>query len=227
MLALGVVHIGSAGARSQRRRARAGPVALALRAALFESFTLFAAAVDQLADGISAGGGAGALRAVASGGGAGGATPDRKLLVLLSNCAHVRGAVLPGLLTRCAAPAARRRGSSVMQCSDASWSTQATGSARPAVPRQCSFLVGAQCTVRGWLPRARCGKLLRLLSGRRGHASPRGPAAPDRLHCVLTREDSGAVLAVGQVQAVTARPPHPTQAPVPTQRPSNALAQRG
>ncbi len=60
MLALGVVHIGSAGARSQRRRARAGPVALALRAALFESFTLFAAAVDQLADSISAGGGGGA-----------------------------------------------------------------------------------------------------------------------------------------------------------------------
>jgi len=129
MLALGVVHIGSAGARSQRRRARAGPVALAL----FESFTLFAAAVDPLADSISAGGGGGALRALANGGGADGATPDRKLLVLLSNCAHVRGAVLPGLLTRCAAPAAGRRGSSVMQCSDASWSTQATGLARPTV----------------------------------------------------------------------------------------------
>ena len=98
--------------------ARAGPVALALRAALFESFTLFAAAVDQLADGISAAGGVAAPRGAANGGGAVGATPpDRKLLVLLSNCAHVRGAVLPGLLTRCAAPAVRQHGSSVMRCS--------------------------------------------------------------------------------------------------------------
>lgn len=94
----------------------AGPVAEALRTAFFESFTLYAAAVDQLADQIAAGGAAGnpvaGMKPPAQGGaavsprgpGAANATPpDRKLLVLLSNCAHVRSSVMPGLFTRCAA----------------------------------------------------------------------------------------------------------------------------
>ena len=95
----------------------AGPVAEALRTAFFESFTLYAAAVDQLADQIAGGGAAG--NPLAGGkppaqGGAGGVPPggpgaadatppDRKLLVLLSNCAHVRSSVMPGLFTRWAA----------------------------------------------------------------------------------------------------------------------------
>lgn len=83
----------------------------------FDSFTLFAAAVDQLADQITAAAAAGAMPRASSGGGATGSTapnggtpraggfidatsPDRKLLVLLSNCAFVRSSVLPGLTTR-------------------------------------------------------------------------------------------------------------------------------
>ena len=86
----------------------AGPVAQALRTAFFESFTLYAAAVDQLADQIAAAGAAGTPPA--RGGAASSprvssalvaTPPDRKLLVLLSNCAHVRSSVMPGLLTRC------------------------------------------------------------------------------------------------------------------------------
>ena len=95
----------------------AGPVAEALRTAFFESFTLYAAAVEQLADQIAAGEATGGPlaggKAPAQGGaavfprgpGAADATPpDRKLLVLLSNCAHVRSSVMPSLFTRCAAP---------------------------------------------------------------------------------------------------------------------------
>ena len=91
-------------------------MAEALRTAFFESFTLYAAAVDQLADRIAAGGAAGNSvaggkppaqgGAAASPGGPGAADatpPDRKLLVLLSNCAHVRSSVMPGFFTRCAA----------------------------------------------------------------------------------------------------------------------------
>ncbi|KAK9836321.1 hypothetical protein WJX81_005210 [Elliptochloris bilobata] len=91
----------------------AGRVALSLRTTFFESFTLYAAAVDQLADHITAaaasgtpvaGGGTptrGGVLASQGGPGAAGATPpDRKLLVLLSNCAYVRSSIMPGLMTR-------------------------------------------------------------------------------------------------------------------------------
>jgi len=76
-------------------------------------------------------------------------------------------------------------------------------------------------------PRMCCGKLLRLLPGSPGNALPHGLAAPGRLPCLLTREDSGTELAAGQVHALKAGPPHLTRAPALTQRPSNGLAQSG
>ena len=79
-------------------------VAAALRGAFFDSFATYAVATDRLSQELSA-------KAPAKEGDedAPGADEDglmsgnRKLLVLLSNCAFVRGSVMPSLIDRCVA----------------------------------------------------------------------------------------------------------------------------
>ena len=87
-----------------------GMVAAALRGAFFDSFATYAVATDRLSQELSA-------KAPTEEGDedAPGADEDglmsgnRKLLVLLSNCAFVRGSVMPSLIDRCGAS----RGASV------------------------------------------------------------------------------------------------------------------
>lgn len=78
----------------------AGTVAASLRGAFFDSFASYAVGTDHLSQELSAKGPPGE----------GGDAPEeeaapisgeRKLLVLLSNCAFVRGSVMPSLIDRC------------------------------------------------------------------------------------------------------------------------------
>lgn len=83
----------------------AGTVAASLRGAFFESFASYAVGTDRLSQELSAKAPTDeeALEGepLISG--------DRKLLVLLSNCAFVRGSIMPGLIDRCATAAFRLR----------------------------------------------------------------------------------------------------------------------
>ena len=79
-------------------------MATALRGAFFDSFATYAVATDRLSQELSA---------IAPMEADGEDAPDegedglmsgnRKLLVLLSNCAFVRGSVMPSLIDRCVA----------------------------------------------------------------------------------------------------------------------------
>ena len=83
----------------------AGTVAASLRGVFFESFASYAVGTDGLSQELSAKAPTDeeALEGepLISG--------DRKLLVLLSNCAFVRGSIMPGLIDRCATAAFRLR----------------------------------------------------------------------------------------------------------------------
>ena len=81
----------------------AGMSAASLRGAFFDSFASYAVATDRLSTELSAQAPTGEedpdedplINA------------DRKLLVLLSNCAFVRGSIMPSLIDRCATLAGR------------------------------------------------------------------------------------------------------------------------
>ena len=83
-------------------------MAASLRGAFFDSFALFAVGTDRLAQELSQGRApagengqaeeAEALEGEVSREALG---ADRKLLVLLSNCAFVRGSIMPSLVDRC------------------------------------------------------------------------------------------------------------------------------
>ena len=79
-------------------------VAAALRAAFFDSFATYAVATDRLSQELSAKAPVEEGDEDAPGAGEDGLmSGNRKLLVLLSNCAFVRGSVMPSLIDRCAA----------------------------------------------------------------------------------------------------------------------------
>ena len=83
----------------------AGTVAASLRGAFFESFASYAVGTDRLSQELSAKAPTDeeALQEEPL------ISRDRKLLVLLSNCAFVRGSIMPGLIDRCAPVALRLR----------------------------------------------------------------------------------------------------------------------
>lgn len=82
---------------------RAGTAAAALRSAFFDSFTSFAVATDKLSSEIATHKRSASIdnnvdeAAMAEDDGIG---ADRKVLVLLSNCAFVRGNVMPSFASR-------------------------------------------------------------------------------------------------------------------------------
>ncbi len=89
---------------------RAGTAAAALRSAFFDSFTSFAVATDRLSSEIATSkqrassdedAAAGAATAAAAAADDDGIGADRKVLVLLSNCAFVRGNIMPSFASRC------------------------------------------------------------------------------------------------------------------------------
>ena len=80
---------------------RAGTVAAALRGAFFDSFASYAVATDRLSQELSAKAPTGEDDEDAPGKGEDGLmSGNRKLLVLLSNCAFVRGSIMPRLIGR-------------------------------------------------------------------------------------------------------------------------------
>ena len=126
----------------------AGMVAAALREAFFDSFATYAVATDRLSQELSA-------KAPTEEGDedAPGADEDglmsgnRKLLVLLSNCAFVRGSVMPSLIARCAARVlqwacwhAHLLGDCVSgRCSAGAWSSAEPSNASQASSVRCRF----------------------------------------------------------------------------------------
>ena len=95
-----------------------GTVAAALRGAFFDSFATYAVATDRLSQELSAKAPAEEGDENAPDTGEDGLmSGNRKLLVLLSNCAFVRGSVMPSLIDRCVAT--RRAPAGVLPCASA------------------------------------------------------------------------------------------------------------
>ena len=107
---IGQIHLTQPHEADRHWKWRAGTAAAALRSAFFDSFTSFAVATDRLSSEIAtskqrassdedaaAGAAAAATAGAADDDGIG---ADRKVLVLLSNCAFVRGNIMPSFASR-------------------------------------------------------------------------------------------------------------------------------